>query len=113
MFIAVPATFNPPVPAQNYTDVEEFCAVTGPITQPASADDILYGTTKIYDNMVQTCNQDETPVRAVLPRRARIEQTMDVFWAYPEGLWFIELDARMLEGDERRIFCLNIEVEVI
>jgi hypothetical protein len=87
--------------------------VTGSITQPASADDVLHDTTNIYDNTVQTCNRDETPVHAVLPREARIEQTMDVFWAYPEGLWFVEFDARMPEGDERRIFCLDVEVEVI
>jgi hypothetical protein len=112
MFIAVPATLNPPVPAQNYTYVEEFCAVTRPITQPASANDML-NDAKIYDNMIQACNRDETPIRAVLPREARIEQTIDVFWVYPEGMWFIKLDARMPEGDERRIFCLNIEVELI
>lgn len=116
MLFAVPATFDPPVPAQNYTDVEEFCSVTGPITQPPSVNgilNILNDATEIYDNMVQTCNQEETPVRAVLPREARIEQATNVFWAFPEGMWFVQFDARMPEGDERQIFCLNIEVEVV
>ncbi|RFU27565.1 hypothetical protein B7463_g8781, partial [Scytalidium lignicola] len=112
ILVAVPATHDPDMPAQNYTVVEEFCRMTGPITQPASADDVLYDTPKMYNNTIQTCT-GERPVRAVLPRPARIEYNSDVFWAFPEGLWFAKLDAKMPEGDDRRIFCLEVEFELI